>query len=179
MLRFSWTAEEDDIVLNSGSHQAACLRLRGKRTAQAIKQRRNRLRHPPLQRTFGLRWTKEEMTILRRKYEFAGDTRELTHLFPRFTAEQIREKAHHMGLKRLFTGSGDVRVKGHKELIDQIRIRSKQDGIALYKLDKVLKTGTYFGARSHWTEVSKINLSYVARAVEFFGGTLVIDWCDR
>jgi hypothetical protein len=49
-------------------------------------------------------------------------------------------KAHHMGLRRRFLGDCDVPIDGHMELIDQIRIRAKQDGVPLCKIDDVLKT---------------------------------------
>jgi hypothetical protein len=63
------------------------------------------------------------------------------------------------------------------ELIDQIRIRAKEDGIAIRRLDQVLKTGSYF-VRG-WKPQVRANLRAVARAVDYFGGTLVIDWRDR
>jgi hypothetical protein len=59
------------------------------------------------------------------------------------------------------------------ELIDQIRIRAKQDGVPLSKIDEVLKTRFYF--TRNWKRQKYANLRAVAKAVEFFGGTLVID----
>ena len=47
------------------------------------------------------------------------------------------------------------------------------------KLDQILKTGSYF-SRSNYRVISRrIKLLAVARAIEFFGGVLVIDWRDR
>lgn len=79
-------------------------------------------------------------------------------------------------MRRKFLGNEDVRIDGHGELADQIRIRARQDGIPLCKLDAILKTGSYFGKNALRR---KANLRAVARAVDFFGGTLVIDWRDR
>jgi hypothetical protein len=82
-----------------------------------------------------------------------------------------------LGIRKEFFGDSDVQIDGHMELIDQIRICAKQDGIPLCKIDNVLKTGTYF--KDRWRKQRKANLRAVARAVAFFGGTLVIDWRDR
>jgi hypothetical protein len=81
-----------------------------------------------------------------------------------------------MTLKRKLLGDANVRIEGHRELNDQIRIREKEDGIPLYKLDDILGTGSYFKYNAHRR---KANFRAVARAVEFFGGTLVIDWRDQ
>jgi hypothetical protein len=86
-------------------------------------------------------------------------------------------KVGHLGVKRHFLGAVNVPVLGHRELVDQIRICAKQDGISLRKLDKALGCGYYFET-ANWRR-NKINLVHVARAIEFFGGTLVIEWCDR
>ena len=48
----------------------------------------------------------------------------------------------------------------------------------MIRLDETLKTGRYF--QNNWKRGSKsVSLQHVARAVEFFGGMLVIDWRDR
>jgi len=76
------------------------------------------------------------------------------------------------------TGNANVPIDGHFELVDQIRIRAKQDGIPLSQIDKLLKLpSNYF--RTNWKYQRRVNLTAVARAIEFFGGTLVIDWRDR
>jgi hypothetical protein len=82
-----------------------------------------------------------------------------------------------MGVRRGFFGDSDVSIEGHMELIDQIRLRATQDGIALGKIDGLLKTGSYF--KHYWKKQKRANLRAVAKAVEYFGGTLVIDWRDR
>lgn len=176
-----WTPEEDAIVLRTRSTKSAYRKLRGKRTPASILQHRYNLRHP--QKATALRtpgqklFTEAEKKILMREYPLATNIQALRAFLPRFTGIQIRSKAHTMGLKRWFAGDHNVPVAGHKELVDQIRIRAKQDGIPFYKLDRLLKSGQYFSS-GHWRR-NGINLVHVAHAIEFFGGTLVIDWCDR
>ena len=148
------------------------------RTRAAINTRRCALRHPePKPMNFGARWTAAECKILRSRYPTAEDCRDLVPFLPRFLPSQIRSKAHHMGLKREFFGDCDVPIDGQMELIDQIRIRAKQDGVALSRIDDLLGTHHYF--KRNWKKQHKVNLRAVARAIEFFGGTLVIDWRDR
>jgi hypothetical protein len=172
-----WTAEEDAVVLAMTAIEAV-KKLEG-RTRRACNTRRNALRHlEPKPTNSGARWTAEECKILRVRYPTAEDCRDLVPFLPRFTPTQIRSKASHMGLRRKFCGDSDVPIDGHRELIDQIRIRAKQDGIALGKIDKLLKLpGKYF--KENWKRQKRVNLRAVARALEFFGGSLVIDWRDR
>lgn len=178
-----FTPEEDKIVLSYRSLNAAYIKLGRKRTRGAIKSRRWRLRQPdqPKQVTQGpgLRriWTKEEEDIVRRRWPTIRNANELLPLLPRFNVWQIRSKAGSLKLKRLFNGDDFVPFEGHRELLDQIRIRARQDGVPLYRLDEECQSGHYFRG-SHWKR-NRVNLLYVARAVEFFGGSLVIDWADR
>jgi hypothetical protein len=89
----------------------------------------------------------------------------------------IVSRARYMGLKRSFRGDTDVPIEGHMELIDQIRIGAREDGVPLCKIDAALKTRFYF--TRNWKRQKQANLRAVAKAIEFFGGKLVIDWCDR
>lgn len=177
----SYAPEEDEIILRETSHEAH-RKLSG-RTFLAIKQRKNVLTHPEPEPTktqakiCGRIWGKADEEILRRIWPAAETIEEVQRRLPGYTKSQIRSKAGHLQVKRWFNGAADVPVKGHKELLDQIRIRSKQDGISLSKLDKLLGCGCYFRTAS-WRR-TRINLVHVAHAIEFFGGTLVIDWCDR
>jgi hypothetical protein len=98
----------------------------------------------------------------------------LAPFFPGFTLRQIKSRARSLGPHKNFHGEADVSIVGNMKLI---RIRAKQDGIALIKIDDLLKTRSYF--TTHWKKRSRANLSAVAKAVEYFGGTLVIDWRDR
>jgi len=74
-------------------------------------------------------------------------------------------------------GGYGCELGGHREFVEQILIRAKNDGIAMYQLDRELKTKHYF--QSEWKRRKMVNLFAVARALDFFGATLVIDWRDR
>ena len=172
-----WTAREDQIILKVRP-RTAFKRLGGKRSLGAIRLRRHKLLHPSRAVPTGPKlWNQEELQILRDRYPTAEKTAELLPLLPRFNEEDIRAKASRLKVKRRFVGDRDVPVGGHRELVDQIRMRAKEDGIGLVKLDKLCGTRGYF--RYNWKRRQWVNLLAVARALEFFGGTLVIDWCDR
>jgi hypothetical protein len=110
-------------------------------------------------------WSHEEM--LSQHYATCTTVRSLKGQFlPQFTIEQIIGKARNLGLKRKYLG--DAKLEGQFELIDQIKMRAKEDGVPFNKLDRALKSGHYFrdGARHR----KKVNLRFVAAAVEYFGG---------
>jgi hypothetical protein len=174
-----WTKEDDDVVRALKPRHASELL---ERTYAAVVHHHFLLRHPELleakseTRRRPMWWTWQECKIMRRHYPTIENISDLMPLLPRFTLCQIKCKAVRLKIKRKFLGNADVRVKGHQEIIDQIRIRSKEDGIPLYKLDGVLGTGSYFQFNS---TRRKANLRAVVKALDFFGGSLVIDWQDR
>jgi hypothetical protein len=171
-----WSAEEDAICLKMIPSQA--VKLLPNRTFQAIAQHRHLLRHPQ-KKGSSRSWTAKEVAILRREWPTASHVRELMALLPDRDPFQIRAKASQIGVKRLWLGEHGTMLSGHKEILDQIVMRAKADGIALNKLDKILKTGCYFAKSNYRVPDRAVKLLAVARAVEFFGGTLVIDWRDR
>lgn len=168
-----WTKREDAIIMKLVPKDAAELL---ERTYASVCMRRCHIRRPRPKPTRLSRWTDEEAETLKREYPTARTIGDLLPLFNGFTVEQIKQKARYMKVRRRFVGTENVYVKGHGELNDQIRMRCKEDGIPIYKLDKILKTGSYFKYNAHRR---KANLRAVAKAVAFFGGTLVIDWQDR
>jgi hypothetical protein len=171
-----WTKAEEEIALNNQPKIAAALLGR---TLAAVVVRRYILRHPtPPSPNRYERFTALDLKRLKKLYA-TGDRKDLLEAFPKFDWGQIQRRARTLGLKRKFLGTADIRIKGHGELIDQIRIRAKEDGIALCRLDKILKTGTYFAYNSMQRINRRANLRAVANAIEFFGGILVIDWQDR
>jgi hypothetical protein len=172
----AWSAEEDAICLKMIPSQA--VKLLPNRTFLAIAQHRHLLRHPQKKGSSGS-WTAKEVAILRREWPTASHVRELMALLPDRDPFQIRAKASQIGVKRLWLGEHGTMLTGHKEILDQIVMRAKADGIALNKLDKILKTGCYFAKSNYRVPDRAVKLLAVARAVEFFGGTLVIDWRDR
>ena len=169
-----WCVEEDRIVQGLPLKQA-CRRL-PQRTSDAIIQRRWLLKNPDARMRSG-EWTSSDIQLLRSEYPTAKHTRDLVPLFrQKFTLGQIRQKARKLGLHRQFTGNTTL-PEGHFDLVDQIRLRAKADGITFTALDRELKCGNYFLAM--WRHSKRVNLRHVAKAVSFFGGTLVIDWQDR
>jgi hypothetical protein len=117
--------------------------------------RRYKLRHPEPKPTHRRDWTARESNVLRARYPTAANTVDLLPLFPGFTLSQIRSRARYMGLKRNSYGDCDVPIDGHKELFDQIRIRAKQDGVPLSKIDIVLKMRFVFHAQLEETTTGK------------------------
>jgi hypothetical protein len=171
-----WTASEDQIVLANKAKVAVTL-LVG-RTWRAVAQRRFNLTHPYM--TNGMRgvpFTKEEDARLRKHYRTIHKTRDLLPLFPGRDLRQLTTRASHLKLKRPFFGNNDVRTTGHVELVDQIQIRCRADGIPIYKLDEILGTRGYFGKGFYARKVVKMQA--ILKALDFFGGKLVIDWNDR
>ena len=172
----AWTAREDKIVMSCREPKRAFRMLKGTRTLPAIRVRRYKLSHPLRAGAPGVKsWTQDELKILRERYPTAASTTELLPLLPRFNEEHIRNKASQLKIKRRFVGDANVPLEGQKELVDQIRLRAVEDGFGLSKLDDMLGTGWYF---RDWRR-RKTNFVAIAKAMEFFGGTLVIDWRDR
>jgi hypothetical protein len=169
---------EDEIILKY--FPTAASKILTHRSRGVIAVRRHQLQHPDRPSTTrGKRWTKSEVAILRQMYPTSLSVKNLFPLLPGRSWRQMISKAKQIGIRRKYVGDHNARLGGHKELLDQIVIRAREDGIPIYKLDGLLKCGTYF-QKAHYRELSRgVNLKVVARAVDFFGGTLVIDWRDR
>jgi hypothetical protein len=175
-----WTPEEDRILLRHRTGQAAFDEIGRTHSIRAVRQRQWHLRHPEDTKTPGppgMRvWTNNELKILRDNYPVMGCSKEMMALLPRFSRAQVRNKASKLKIKRKFLSIATYRTDGHRELLDQIRIRAKEDGMTLGELDTMVGAGQYF--RNHWKRC-RVNITIAMRAIEFFGGTLVIDWRDR
>lgn len=171
-----WTEREDAIVKKYGPKTAA-RKLSGHRTHAAVIQRRYALSHPkeePLKFGRGC-WSTEDDAVLRRYYPIVEKTRDMRRYLPAFATRQVVGRACRLGIKRKHMG--DARLKGQFELIDQVRMRTKEDGMTFQQLDRELKTGWYF--QNGFYKTKSVNLKNIAAAVTYFGGTLVIDWHDR
>ena len=169
---------EDEIILKY--FPTAASKILTHRRRGVIATRRHNLQHPDHPSTTrGKWWTESEIAVLREMYPTSRSVKDLFPFLPGRNTRQIIAKAKYIGIRRKYVGDHNAKLNGHKELLDQIVIRAREDGIPIYKLDGLLKCGTYF-QRAHYREPSRgINLKVVARAVDFFGGTLVIDWRDR
>jgi len=171
-----WSEREDRIVARHRPAVATRM-LAGKRTYKAIIQRRFDLKHPSEAKVRSGRhcWSPEDVAQMRAHYPIVAHASDMKRYLPEHTVKQIIGKAHQLGLKRKYMG--DPRLRGQHELVDQVRIRAKQDGISFQKLDRELKSGWYF--QCGYQDTKSVNLRHVAAAVAYFGGTLVIDWHDR
>ena len=169
-----WTTREDAIIFQMSVREAA--RVLG-RSYHTICTRRFILRHPQAKAQVKAKWSASEARALAEQYPVIKCLNDLVPLFGgNFTLGQIKTKARLMKLKRRFLGDEKGNIKGHGDLADEIRLRCKQDGIPIYKLDRILNTGTYFSYNAHRR---RVNLAAIIKAVEFFGGHLTIDWNDR
>lgn len=170
-----WTAAEDEIVLRHPIKEAAAL---CNRTEAATRVRRFNLQHPRQKAGTPARWSAADKATLREQYPIIESVEDLVSVFDgRFTSWQIRTQARYLGLKRKYLGNPKARVDGHWQIIDQIRIRAREDGLTMRALDRELQTGKYFQSASYQRHT--IDLAAAAKAVLFFGGSFVIDWCDR
>jgi len=169
-----WTPQEDAMIFKHGVKKAARLL---KRTYATVNTRKYNLTHPQPKAETKARWTKEDASRLAEQYPIIKSVSDLVALFEgRYTLGQIRTKARLMKLKRRYLGDEKGNIKGHGDLAEEVRMRCKEDGIPIYKLDRILKTGTYFSYNAHRR---RTNLAAIAKAVTFFGGHLTIDWNDR
>lgn len=174
-----WKLWEDKIVRDNVPSVAA--KLLPHRTLGACNKRRALMLHPdnfdPEKHSRENRWTPAERKLLERLWPVLRIS-ELENHFPRFSRDQIRGKAGALRLRKKYVGHRKVMLRGMNELIDQILIRAKEDGFHITKMDKLFRTGVYF-ANGNYRRYKSPRLDIVAKAVEFFGGKLVIDWCDR
>jgi len=106
----------------------AAAKLLPHRTVGAINQHRHQLRHPQKKGSYA-NWTPQEDAIVRRMWPTASHVKELFPLLPNRNALQIRSRAAVLGVKRKWLGDHGTRLSGHKEILDQITIRAKEDGI--------------------------------------------------
>lgn len=170
-----WIPEEDRKVLGRGKLGRIANEIN--RTYATCLTRRHKLRHPEQFAKLDARWSAREVRILRHHYPLHG-TVGLRKLLPKKSPQQCRDMARKIGLKVLLLERNDFTYDGGFELVDQVRERARADGIAYSKLDKLLDAKGYF-KKEHRHAGRPLNLARVMKAVEFFGGKLVIDWCDR
>jgi hypothetical protein len=171
----AWTPEEDEIVMRHAPRVA--MRKLPHRTRGAIGVRRWVLGNgKPKSRA--IIWSDDEINIMLRRYPTETPAN-MRKLLPLRSTKQINCKAAHLKLRRIFAGNDDVWITGNMELFDQVRMRAKADGITFKHLDEITGGGDYFTLHGHGRENRSLHLRRIARAVEYFGGKLVIDWCDR
>jgi len=114
-------------------------------------------------------WKTTELTKLKKLYPSATRN-ELLLAFPNRSWHAIEHQAEHFGWRRagrLYTSPNELR--------HAVRARAQEDGIPLCQLGAQTGCGGYSQDR----QSKKVDLNKIARAVEFFGGRLVIDWQDE
>ncbi|MGJ4953119.1 hypothetical protein [Bradyrhizobium sp. HKCCYLS20291] len=91
----------------------------------------------------------------------------------------VRTRAETLGIK--FKSEVSKYAMTGNQLVDAIRRRCEEDGIAVRDLDRELKAGAYFSSHCLGTKAKRRLpvMKHIAKAVDFFGGELVINWKDE
>lgn len=173
--------QREDMILVNCSHREACRRLPN-RTRGVLSQRAYLLKSGGLARRErdGKPWTHAELNLVRKFYPIMSSKDFQAKHMPGRRVVMIVAKARYLKVKKRYLGAtaDQISFTDHADLVDQIRMRAREDGISFVRLDKALKTHQYF-ARNWKRGQKRVNLANVAKAVAFFGGSLLIDWNDR
>lgn len=112
-------------------------------------------------------WFSTEVRLLSRIWPTCTRS-DLAAAFPRHTVIAVCAKARNLGLKK-------TKKFDPNDLLDQIKLRAKEDGIGLKSLAREIgrSESIFRRPRRRW------NFNNIAKAVEFFGGRLMIDWQDN
>lgn len=163
-----WTAREDGMLRKYGHEPIRKLARRFKRrTAQAVSARRNYIGAHPKPKIF---WTVADERKLERHWDTATMPA-LLAMFPRRSYSAICQRARKLGLSRQTKQLPDEEA----DLRAQIRERLAEDQIAIRRFGREIGCGAYFSG----PKARRIHIAKIAKAVEFFGGRLVIDWQDE
>jgi hypothetical protein len=165
-----WTKAEDRRIIRTAalSVQKAMRRFKN-RTAVSIRLRRQRLgclcRHI---RGPNCGWKSTEVKLLQEKWPTCKLS-EVQSALPRHPRRSVSWKARELGLKK-------VKTFDPTDLLDQIKSRLYEDGISSRRLAAEIGCGIGFlKCRPN----AKHDFNKIAKAVDFFGGRLVIDWQDE
>jgi hypothetical protein len=162
-----WDHTEDETVIQT-AHEgvAATQKLLPHRTCKAIERRRQKL--GASKRTLKP-WTTLEDRILKTNIELGYPA--IAKLLPGRTAHSVQGRAWYLGIRK-----GRLRPAKAKGLpvYDMVRSRAYEDGMSMHALDRELGTGKYFQDNHQ----KKSNWKKLARAVEYFGGEMTVDWRD-
>jgi hypothetical protein len=145
------------------------------RSLQAIRRKREELGLPVLQRYQN--WLPSDD---RRLIELAKTRSaiEIARLMDRAVGS-VRTRAEKLEIK--FKSEAPKHVSSGNPLVDAIRQRAEQDGIAMTTLDREIGSGHYFSIHclSKKAKGKPPVMKHIARAVEWFGGELTINWRDE
>lgn len=122
------------------------------------------------QRATPVHWTAREDKLLKQLWPAAAK-KVLIEVLKRHTWDAMVQHAYRCKIRRI------IPLKAcENSLIEQLRCRAREDGIALARIGSDIGCPTYFLTNR---AARKVDMNRIARAVEFFGGRLVIDWQDE
>lgn len=163
-----WTKAEDRRILKTAELPMKKVLKRFKnRSAFAIRFRRQRLgcltrRGPPAA------WRSTELKLLKELWP-TSKLPEIRFVLTRHPSRSIRWKAQELGLQK-------VKTFDPTDLIDQIKSRLREDGISSRRFAQEIGCGEGFLKRR---PNARHDFNKIAKAVDFFGGRLVINWQDE
>jgi hypothetical protein len=164
-----WTKAENRRMVKHADEPLPKLSRRFKRrSAEAVRRQRLILLGSFRPQTF---WKTTELGKLKALWPFAPRS-ELMSAFPNRTWRSIEAAAEHRGWHR---ASKQPATSPH-ELREAVQRRAREDGVSLTQLGIQTDCGGHY-FRS--TSSKSADLNKIAKAVEFFGGKLVIDWQDE
>jgi hypothetical protein len=114
-------------------------------------------------------WKTTELAKLKKLFPLAARA-DLLLTFPGRSWSAIRHQAENYGWRRAIRFA-----TAPNELREALRLRAREDKVPLGQLGAQTGCGSYFKDGGG----KRVDLNKIARAVEFFGGKLVIDWQDE
>jgi hypothetical protein len=163
-----WEAHEDQIIRSTAHLTIPEVRLQlPHRTGPAIERRREKLN---MTRRRLKQWTTHEDRILRQNNDRL-DYVQIAKLLPHRSVHAVQGRAWYLGIRK-----GCLHPPKAKGLLvyDEVRRRGYEDGFSMRALDSELGTGKYFQDNYRKT----LNWKKLARAIDFFGGELSVNWKD-
>jgi hypothetical protein len=163
-----WEEPEDAILRATADKTIPTAQKRlPHRTAKSIERRRGKL---GLCRRKLKPWTTHEDRTLRANLDRMGYP-QLAKLLPGRSEHAVQGRAWYLGVRK---GCRRIPLAKGLPVYDEVRSRAYEDGITMSELDCELRTGKYFQDNHQ----KKLNWKKLARAVEFFGGEMAINWKD-
>lgn len=163
-----WEKREDDIIRSTAHLTIKEVRKQlPHRSGKAIEARRGFL---GLLRRKLKQWTTSEDRLLRQNIDHL-DYVEIAKLLPNRTVHGVQGRAWYLGIRK---GCHQCPKAKGLPIYDAVRLRGYEDGISMHSLDRELRTGKYFQDNHRKT----LNWKKLARAVDFFGGELTVNWND-
>jgi len=175
-----WSKEEDALLLKNRDRPIGEIaHMFSRRTRNALIARRVKLGCSFKSQK---NWRPEEDRILR-EHTPKLNWRQISLMLPGRSRAAVQGRARYIGIANNEFSRARHRPKIYRiPLLDAVRLRAWEDGISLEALDKELKSGGYFrknGMRKRNKRRDYVNIWHIKKAVEFFGGELVIDWKDE